>query len=144
MKWYEMAATQGYAKAQTNLGIMHGNGRGVPQDYTVARQWYEKAAAVGQAEAMANLGLMHGSGWGVPQNDTTAVKWLERAAKHGDAKAQWKPRVLVLHWRWQIWAACTRRDGECRGILSKRGNISSEPWQQNLNLRVRTLRESMH
>ncbi len=33
MNWYSKAAAQGLALAQYNLGIMHGRGQGVPQDY---------------------------------------------------------------------------------------------------------------
>ncbi len=31
-RWYRLAAEQGNAKAQYNLGIMYVNGEGVPQD----------------------------------------------------------------------------------------------------------------
>ena len=33
IKWYRLAAEQGYASAQYNLGVMYDNGDGVPQDY---------------------------------------------------------------------------------------------------------------
>ncbi len=33
VKWYRKAAEQGYAGAQSNLGVMYGKGQGVPQDY---------------------------------------------------------------------------------------------------------------
>ena len=41
MRWYRLAADQGYASAQYNLGLMYGNGRGVPQ----AHMWYILAAS---------------------------------------------------------------------------------------------------
>jgi len=31
-KWYKLAAQQGDADAQYNLGLMYSDGRGVPQD----------------------------------------------------------------------------------------------------------------
>ena len=31
VRWYRLAADQGYAAAQGNLGLMYGNGTGVPQ-----------------------------------------------------------------------------------------------------------------
>ena len=34
----------------TNLGILYEHGRGVPQNYTLARQWYKKPPP--QATAM--------------------------------------------------------------------------------------------
>ncbi len=45
MGWYRKAAEQGYAKAQYNLGIMYGNGRGVPQDSAEAHMWFNLAAS---------------------------------------------------------------------------------------------------
>jgi len=35
-----MAAEQGFADAQVNLGFMYHNGRGVPQDYAEAVKWF--------------------------------------------------------------------------------------------------------
>ena len=50
LKWYRMAAEQGDADAQTDLGIMYDNGFGVPQDYAEALKWYRKAAEQGYAD----------------------------------------------------------------------------------------------
>ena len=38
VKWYRMAAEQGIASAQYNLGVMYANGQGVPQDYVPSPQ----------------------------------------------------------------------------------------------------------
>ena len=40
-------AEQGDASAQYNLGVMYGNGQGVPQDYKAALEWYTLAAEQG-------------------------------------------------------------------------------------------------
>ncbi len=32
MRWYRLAADQGYASAQFNLGVMYATGEGFPQD----------------------------------------------------------------------------------------------------------------
>jgi hypothetical protein len=53
--WYQKAADQGYADAQTNLGFMYKNGYGVKQDYNQAREWYQKAADQGDVDAKRNL-----------------------------------------------------------------------------------------
>ena len=45
MRWYSLAADQGLATAQVNLGVMYGTGRGVPQDDVEAHVWYNLAAA---------------------------------------------------------------------------------------------------
>ena len=55
VKWYRLAAKQGYALAQTNLGVMYANGQGVPQDYKTAVKWYTLAAEQGYTRAQTNL-----------------------------------------------------------------------------------------
>ena len=47
IKWYRLAAEQGNANAQYNLGLMYDNGEGVPQDYKEAVKWYRLAAEQG-------------------------------------------------------------------------------------------------
>ena len=88
LKEWRPLAEQGNAVAQSNLGLLYQNGRGVPQDYVQARQWYEKAAAQGDAVAQHNLGLLYANGWGVPQDYVQARQWFEKAAVQRDAKAQ--------------------------------------------------------
>jgi len=80
-------AEAGDALGQYNLGVLHSEGRGVPQNYTQARAWYQKAATQGYAAAQYNLGLMCANGWGGPQDNAQARDWYERAAEQGDAKA---------------------------------------------------------
>ena len=50
VKWYRKAADQGYAKAQSNLGVMYDNGEGVPENDAEAVKWYRKAADQGYAD----------------------------------------------------------------------------------------------
>jgi TPR repeat protein len=53
--WYQKAADQGDAKAQSNLGIAYAIGKGVLKDYKQAVYWYQKAADQGYAEAQSSL-----------------------------------------------------------------------------------------
>jgi Sel1 repeat-containing protein len=73
-------AGKGNSLAQSKLGWLYANGKGVPQDYTQARQWYEKAAAQGYAQAQTNLGMLYYNGDGVPQDYVQARQWYEKAA----------------------------------------------------------------
>jgi TPR repeat protein len=52
---YGLAAAQGDADAQSNLGIMFENGQGVAQDRAEAIRWYRLADAQGEADATAAL-----------------------------------------------------------------------------------------
>ena len=45
VRWTRKAANQGNALGQTNLGVMYGKGRGVPQDYVQAHIWFNLAAS---------------------------------------------------------------------------------------------------
>jgi TPR repeat protein len=47
MRWYRVAADQGNAQAQSNIGILYEHGLGVAQDSAEARAWMQKAAAAG-------------------------------------------------------------------------------------------------
>ena len=40
VKWYRLAAEQGYANAQYSLGNMYASGRGVIEDEAEAVKWY--------------------------------------------------------------------------------------------------------
>ena len=51
IKWYKLAAEQGYAYAQTALGQMYENGNGVLQDYTRAYMWFNIAASLWATDA---------------------------------------------------------------------------------------------
>ena len=55
MRWYLMAANQGNALAQDNIGDLYANGLGVPRDLGQARQWWRKAAAGGNDDAKKSL-----------------------------------------------------------------------------------------
>lgn len=63
------AADQGYALAQSGLGILYKHGKGVPQDYQQAAKWYQKAADQGLAIAQYSLGKFYIDGNGVTQDD---------------------------------------------------------------------------
>ena len=73
-------AKQGVADAQYNLGVMYGEGLGVPQDYAKAVGWWRKAAEQGHATAQYNLGVAYHNGEGVPQNYAQAHMWHNLAA----------------------------------------------------------------
>jgi len=80
-------ADQGDALAQTNLGFMNANGRGVPQDYSKALEWFGKAADQGFAIAQPKLRVMYYMGLGVPQDYAEAAKWYRKAADQGNGAA---------------------------------------------------------
>ena len=88
MKWYRMAADQGDAQAQYNLGVMYYEGQGVSQDYSAAMKLFRMAADQGNARAQCNLGVVYYQGQGVPQNTSEALRWLHKAQVQGDEIAK--------------------------------------------------------
>ena len=94
LREFRPLAEQGNAIAQFNLGILYGNGQGVPQDYAEAAKWYRLAAEQGLAEAQYNLGVSYDIGPGVPQDYAEAAKWYRLAAEQGLAEAQYNLGVL--------------------------------------------------
>ena len=79
VRWYRLAADQGYAAAQYILGFIYAEGRGVPKDDVKAVRWYRLAAEQGHACAQSNLGDMYGTGRGVPQDYVQAHMWRDLA-----------------------------------------------------------------
>ena len=91
-KWFRLAAAQGTARAQYELGYLYYSGRGVPQDYAAAAELFRLAAvqegSKAQAGAQFFLGVMYENGEGVTQNYAQAVMWYRRAAAQGYPFAQ--------------------------------------------------------
>jgi TPR repeat protein len=58
LRWFRMAAEQGDAAAQLNLGFMYAKGQGVPQDYVQAHLWLNLAAAQGDQDAQERRDIL--------------------------------------------------------------------------------------
>jgi len=75
-----LAADQGQADVQFNLGMLYTNGEGDWQDdYAQAALRYRKAAEQGDARAQYNLGVLYYKGHGVPQDFAKAYFWFDLA-----------------------------------------------------------------
>jgi len=72
-------AQHGNPMAQTYVGFMFANGRGLPQNYVAAADWYRAASEQGVPVAQFMLGLAYDKGQGLPQDYVLAYKWLNVA-----------------------------------------------------------------
>ena len=81
-------APLGDARAQTYLGYMFANGKGVPQNYMVAAGWYRCASQQGFPAAQYMLGLMYDKGQGVPQDYVIAYALLDLAVAGAGPRAR--------------------------------------------------------
>lgn len=135
-KWYRLAAEQGLAEAQYQLGYLFYNGNGVTQDYKKAAIWWQRAAEQGLLNAQYNLATLYSLGHGVTKDYVRAHMWANLAAIQGAknqagvtaadkrdsiakkmsseqiAEAQrlareWKKEEIVLEDLWQIWIKTT-------------------------------------
>ena len=124
VQWYEKAAKQGLAVAQTHLVECYVHGIGVSVDYAVAKQWcekavaqdycvaqyfmaeyfirreqyelYKKAAEQGYDEAQNAVGRFLKEGWGgITKNEAVAVEWFRKAAEQGFSEAQYNLAVCL-------------------------------------------------
>ena len=87
-------AERGDASAQSNLGVMYEQGRGVAQNYREAMRWFRLAAVQGNASAQSNLGVMYYKGQGIAQDYAEAMKWYRLAAEQRNPEAQFNLGVM--------------------------------------------------
>jgi len=87
--WYRLAASDGEAKAFTNLGTLTVRGQGADKpDPAAAQLLWRSAAARGEPVAMFDLGAMCEQGLSVPADLATAKKWYSWAAAKGNPQAR--------------------------------------------------------
>lgn len=87
--WFTKAAKQGYANAQSMLGLCYYYGEGVSQDYQQAVHWYTLAANQGDATSQKDLGECYLEGKGVKKNCRKALKWFKKAKANGAFGTDW-------------------------------------------------------
>lgn len=89
------AAEQGDATAQSLLGFMYLDGRGVPKDEQRGARLIQQAAQAGQANAQFLLGALYASGRAVRRSDEEAVRWYRSAAQQGHSAAQGRLGLML-------------------------------------------------
>ena len=88
VNFFRMAADEGHAAAQFELGQMHAQGLGVTQQFEEAAHWYLLAAKQGHAQAQFHLGFLHSHGQGVEQDYAKAYQWYCISERCGYALAK--------------------------------------------------------
>ena len=80
VKWFRLAANQGYANAQATLGFRYANGEGVPKDYVQAYMW-------------SNLGAAGGDELGGKNRDLVAARMTPADISEAQRLSrEWKPK----------------------------------------------------
>jgi len=83
---FEPQAKLGNMIAETYLGFMYRDGRGVPQNYVEAARWFQAAANQGEPTAQFFLALLYDAGLGVNRDFVQAETWLDIAAAHASRR----------------------------------------------------------
>lgn len=77
------------------LGAIYHDGKGVPQDFAVARTYFTQAAEAGDRRAEFNLGLMYLQAEGGSEDLEKARSWFTKAADHGNARSMYQLGLLA-------------------------------------------------
>lgn len=92
-RWYEIAAKNGDAKAQSDFATIHYRGTlGIPINFQQAFHWYQKSAAQGDARGFHGLAVCYYNGEGVARNYQLAMENILKA-NEGQLKDQTIPVV---------------------------------------------------
>ncbi len=90
----KVAAKNGEANAQKELGSLYFSGEGVQQDFAQALHWYTQAAEQGNAIAIYNIGVLHDKGLGLTKDYKEAGKWYRKSADLGYSTAQYNLGIM--------------------------------------------------
>ena len=93
VRLFRLAAAQGLATAQYNLGRAHAKGLGVRKDEAEAAGWYRMAAEQGNPAAQNALGILDAMGRGVLRDAEAALDLFRRAATNGYSLGQFNLAV---------------------------------------------------
>ena len=88
MRWYQLAADQGYAPALNQIGYLYFNGYGVDVDYEETAYYQKLSAMYGYGPAQLNLGYLYEYGYGVEQGMEGAQEALSRVSVEMQEAAQ--------------------------------------------------------
>ena len=79
VRWYRLAAEQGLAGAQYNLGNLYRDGYGVLEDHVLAYMWSNLAAAQGNERAQDNKDIIEQgmTREQIAEGQRLSTEWLE-------------------------------------------------------------------
>ncbi len=143
LRLFQPLAEHGDASAQSNLGVMYEQGRGVAQNYREAMKWFRLAAIQGNASAQSNLGVMYYKGQGIAQDYVEAMKWYRMAAEQRNLEAQFNLGVMYGEGRgvaqdrvrahmWFNLAAAVSNDGNAKLAAKNRDLVTKSLTREQL------------
>jgi len=95
LTWLQKAAEQGEARAQTLLGWMYAQGKGLSQNIEQAVVWFQKSADNGDSGGQNNLAYHYEKGLGgLKQDYEQAIFWYQKSAMQRDRRAEYHLGVM--------------------------------------------------
>ncbi|RDD39265.1 Death ligand signal enhancer [Trichoplax sp. H2] len=89
VEFFRESSSQGYSKAQYNMGLCYHHGYGVGRNIEMAVDFYERAALQGHPLAQYNYGIHLMENGNSQQSMTQGIKLLKDSAGQGIASAQY-------------------------------------------------------
>jgi TPR repeat protein len=133
MKKWKPLAEDGNVSAQTNLGVMYYQGRGMEApNYQEALRWYRIAAMQGYPDAQFNLGLAHMEGKGVARDFNEAVRWYKMAGENGYLQAQ--IMLADMYLKGQGIAADQKEAAVWYGLAAEQGSAVAQYVLGNMHI----------
>jgi TPR repeat protein len=126
MVQFRIAAEDGNAVADYNIGFMYQNGLGVAPDYAQAMQFYQLAAARGETSALNQIGFLYRNGLGVTQDYVQAMHWYRLAADKGYAIGQYNVGFLYANGLGVDQSATAARDWMTKAAAQ--GEVDAQQW----------------
>ncbi len=135
LRWFRLAAREGYASSMSTLGDFYFSGQdGLPANAKLSAAWYRRAAMAaragarrGDAAAENTLAWLyeHGRG-GVRKNDRRALEWFRRSAR------QHFPRAMTsLGWMHQSGLGGLKPNLKAAAAWYTRAAMAGNPTAQN-------------
>lgn len=90
---FQRLAEHGSAVAETMLGVMYSEGKGVPVNHAVAAAWFHRAASRGYGPAQVAISDAFAQGRGVAKDTREAFFWALAATAGGDRSAETSGRA---------------------------------------------------
>ena len=87
-RWFGMAAEQGNARWQFELGLLYSSGKGVPLDAVKAAGLFREASEQGKDYAQVEFGKALLEGIGVEKSTLEAMNYFKKAASQGNKEAK--------------------------------------------------------
>jgi uncharacterized protein len=140
-RWLDAAARYGLVEAQTLLGQVLLDGRGLPKDAVAALKWFGIAADAGYPPAMNMVGRCHERGWGTPVNWAAAARWYRRSAEASYDWGQYNLANLLLQGQGlprdrheaRAWYLRAANQGHAKS-MNMLGRFVEEGWEQTTEL----------